>query len=271
MADNEHTIGSNLKSLNEALLRLENRELSVAELDNVVDDAKNLYEQFVVLRYKAMEQVAEKDAADTPVPPPTPTEEDKEEDTKEEAGFSGFRLDIPKPSSKNQIEKKKPSGKGKKLSGKQESIPVPDQPLPFNSPSIFEEKKEEPQEEVQTEETPVPENQTNLMDAIDEETVASLNEKFQRDDSATLASKLGKTPISDLKAAIGINQKFLYMNDLFEGEHDAFHEAVDSLNRFDNYQQALDYINKELIGKFKWEKDSKSVASFMNLVERRYL
>ena len=57
----------------------------------------------------------------------------------------------------------------------------------------------------------------------------------------TVADKLSRQPIKDLKSAIGLNQKFLFMNDLFEGENELFNNAINKINSF-NYPARSDSI-----------------------------
>lgn len=115
-------------------------------------------------------------------------------------------------------------------------------------------------------------NQTNLLDQIESEKKnVSVNEKLAetKKEQKTVAEKLQKSPIQDLRKVIGLNQKFLFMNDLFEGEKSNYDEALDKLNTFDSFDEANDYIS-EIKAKYNWENETESVISFVELVERRY-
>ena len=123
----------------------------------------------------------------------------------------------------------------------------------------------------------VPENQTNLLDAIEESGVEleqsdaeNLNQKLASA-SKSVADKLKAQPIPDLNTAIGINQKYLFMNDLFEGERDEFHNSIAELNKFDSFLDADNYIRNNLVSKYNWDMESASAVRFMELIERRYL
>jgi hypothetical protein len=100
---------------------------------------------------------------------------------------------------------------------------------------------------------------------------SSLNEKLQQSQQqkTSLAEKLQKKPISDLKTAIGLNQKSLFMNDLFEGENAAYNEALNLLNNFSSMDDAKNYL-LTLGTKYNWDLESDSVVQFTDLVERRY-
>ncbi len=113
--------------------------------------------------------------------------------------------------------------------------------------------------------------QRNLLDEIEERSDETLNERFATEETATVADKLRKVPIRNLKDAIGLNEKFLFINDLFAGEKENYDGALEKLNGFDNYIEADDYMRNQLISKYEWDQDQKSVRTFMELVERRYL
>nr|MBA3901447.1 hypothetical protein [Bacteroidota bacterium] len=86
-----------------------------------------------------------------------------------------------------------------------------------------------------------------------------------------LSNRLQKNPISDLTRAIGLNEKFLYIKDLFNNDSAAFMEALNELNSFGNYAAAEHFLSDNLASKFNWEKNSETVAKFTELVQRRYL
>lgn len=91
------------------------------------------------------------------------------------------------------------------------------------------------------------------------------------DAGRTVGERIKMAPIEDLRKAIGINQKYLLMNDLFHGENSAFNEALDKLNGFASGGEAMEYVNSDLAPRFKWDLEDDSVQNFIELVERRYL
>lgn len=152
----------------------------------------------------------------------------------------------------------------------EETQPVIEEELPNQPPT----NKGSLKFDIAADEEDTPQNQTNLLDEIKErvEEASSLKDKLNTDGSGkSLAEKLKMQPISDLKTAIGMNEKFLFMNDLFQGERDAFHQSLDYLNSLSTFLEADDYINNNLVAKYSWDLESISAVRFMELVERRYL
>ena len=111
--------------------------------------------------------------------------------------------------------------------------------------------------------------QTSLIDAIEEEE-KSIVERYAEDNgSQSLAEKLGKSPIEDLPKAIGLNQKFLFINELFDGDTDAYQQAIESLNSLSGMDEAQEALT-QLQGSDDWG-ESEAAMQFRELVERRYI
>lgn len=100
----------------------------------------------------------------------------------------------------------------------------------------------------------------------------SIFEKFADEKSGdnSLANKLSKTKIKDLVNSIGLNEKFLFINELFEGNSAKFNEEIQVLNTQNNGADAMQYF-QQLQQKNNWEKDSKVYEKLKDLIERRYL
>ncbi len=91
----------------------------------------------------------------------------------------------------------------------------------------------------------------------------SLNERSPEQNK--LESKLSNLPVSNLQTAIGINDRFQYIRELFDGDNQKYLEAVKTLDSFDNLKDAVDYLRNN----FKWKKNETSLK-FVRLVKRRF-
>jgi hypothetical protein len=85
----------------------------------------------------------------------------------------------------------------------------------------------------------------------------------------SLAAKMKKSPIKDLKAAIGINEKFKLINQLFEGNLQKYNENVSKLNEFSSFEEAEKCI-RFLKAEYNWEETNEVYAELCELVTRRY-
>ncbi|MFD0748565.1 hypothetical protein ACFQZS_00330 [Mucilaginibacter calamicampi] len=78
-------------------------------------------------------------------------------------------------------------------------------------------------------------------------------------------------PVTDLKQAISLNDKLLYIKDLFNGYNLAYSEAIEILNRLGSFADAERFLSKNYIAKNNWESKADTVAKFYAVLKRRYL
>jgi hypothetical protein len=97
----------------------------------------------------------------------------------------------------------------------------------------------------------------------------SLNDKL-RQGKTELVEILKETPVKDLRKAVGINDKFLFINDLFRGDETMYERSIKTINSFNIYAEAEFWINRELKTKLGWTDDHPSVQHFVQLVKRRF-
>lgn len=82
-----------------------------------------------------------------------------------------------------------------------------------------------------------------------------------------LSSKLQSQPISDIGSAIGLNDKFLFINELFNGNSEKFEETISYLNNAPNFNDAFNYLNEH----FDWEMENPSVQKLLDLARRKLI
>ena len=87
---------------------------------------------------------------------------------------------------------------------------------------------------------------------------------------ASVAHKLEKDVVHDLQSAIGLNERYLFINELFDGDGEAYNAAIQQLDSFLHLPEALKYVRAELSGKYNWDQEEESTISFYSLIERRY-
>ena len=97
----------------------------------------------------------------------------------------------------------------------------------------------------------------------------SLNEKL-KENKEELSESLQNSPIKDLKKAIGINDRFSFINELFQGDETSFERSIKTINGFNAYPEAEFWIRRELKTKLGWDLQSEVVKQFDSLVKRRF-
>lgn len=98
---------------------------------------------------------------------------------------------------------------------------------------------------------------------------ASLNDRLKQG-ATELVEVLKETPIKDLRKAIGINDRFLFINDLFRGDESTYERSIRTINGFNIFAEAEYWISRELKVKLGWNAEDPAVILFDQLVKRRF-
>ncbi len=117
---------------------------------------------------------------------------------------------------------------------------------------------------------PEPQPQPQPIQVAPEKIVSKEKKEPKKKNAESVAEKLQHNKISDLKSAIGINEKFQFINELFEGNMKEYTVAVDQVNSFSTHAEAESYL-ANLQDIYKWEDENSIVGNFKELVQRRFI
>jgi len=98
---------------------------------------------------------------------------------------------------------------------------------------------------------------------------SSLNDKL-RSDRLELKSALNDTPIRDLKKAIGVNDRFVFISQLFRGDEAMYERSIKTINSFRIFPEAEYWMERELMVKLGWDENRETTKQFYQLVKRRF-
>ena len=85
----------------------------------------------------------------------------------------------------------------------------------------------------------------------------------------SLAAKLQQNPVRDLKSVIGINDKFLFVNELFGGSMEKYNKSIENLNDLKTLNGAMIYLN-ELKIELQWNSSNEAYRKLSDLVVRKF-
>jgi hypothetical protein len=97
----------------------------------------------------------------------------------------------------------------------------------------------------------------------------SLNDRL-KENRTELMHSLKETPIRDLRKGIGINDRFVFISELFRGDEPMYERSIKTINSFNIYPEAEYWMNRELKIKLGWEDTREIVKHFYQLVKRRF-
>jgi len=106
-----------------------------------------------------------------------------------------------------------------------------------------------------------------------EPAVLTLNERIAAqkglDQPATIASTTNKA-VQDLPSLISLNDKLIFVKELFNGYNLAYSEAVNILNRYTTFEQAEHFLNLNYAVKNNWKEKQATAERFYDLLRKRF-
>lgn len=136
----------------------------------------------------------------------------------------------------------------------------------FRPQSLF-----DPMEEVPTlaQQNPVNKEEKIDTDISGFDYPQSLNDKL-KEVKIELSQSLTTSPIKDLRKAIGVNDRFLFINELFRGDEAMYERSIKTIQNFSIYAEAEFWIRRELKVKIGWVDSDPVVKQFDQLVKRKF-
>ncbi|MCD0488262.1 hypothetical protein LPB86_08480 [Pedobacter sp. MC2016-14] len=86
----------------------------------------------------------------------------------------------------------------------------------------------------------------------------------------TVQTESAKQTISDLKQGITLNDKLLYIKDLFNGYNLAYAEAIDLLNKMADFNTADSFLQKNYAVKNNWTAKQSTADQFYEVLRQRF-
>jgi hypothetical protein len=81
-----------------------------------------------------------------------------------------------------------------------------------------------------------------------------------------VSSKMQSKPITDINSAIGLNDKFIFIRELFGNNKEHYIETIQVLNNFDTFENAVNFLDEN----FDWDAEDPNYERLKELVRRKY-
>lgn len=146
----------------------------------------------------------------------------------------------------------------------------------------FEDEVDDEIEEVQIHDSEAPDDDVYVKEVlISERTIAvpvpsenpipTVNDLLSKNISPqTIASQFNTRHQKDLKGMISLNDKLLFVRELFNGYSLAYSEALELLNRFDNFEAADNFLKQNYAPKNNWAQKQDVTDKFYEILNRRF-
>lgn len=117
---------------------------------------------------------------------------------------------------------------------------------------------------------PQPEKPAKItFDLFSDGSHSTLADKLKSSEERRIADKLQENQPVDLRTTIGINDKFLFINELFDGNMRIYDEGIQKLNDCTTLAQA-DLLLLDLKIVYNWDSESPAVKKFVELARKKF-
>lgn len=296
--------------LSAGLVKLRAGELEPEELTPLVEDARELCDRLILLRFKAHEFAYEvrKKAPEGGVDEQT-VDRQPVRPFRIGAAYQTSLIDAIEEVSREQAEQAAEARRNAGTPGLFDEVPDAPTPVPTPEPAPAEEPEtEDPadpasdavseavtealeadapmeaekapevdaeatEDVVDTEETAVEEEEPpdQAEPAIEEVNVEAVEEEPESSEPpASLAEQMEQRAISDLRTAFSLVEKYECIKVLFQDDAMLFDRVLEALDGAEDMQLALLWLNQHVPDSSAWDEDDPTVARFMDKLQRRY-
>lgn len=296
---NSKSFRENLSELQALYNKLENGQLSRDEVQDLTYNARELYERSLIIQYKIFEgSTVDIQAIDQQV------EEIEESSSGETSDDKPFDLSLFDESSSSETSEVEPIEELQEevieeMTASQEVEEIieetteeieelADEMMIEETPShsvashpIVEELVEEVIETPQVAEPVIEEIKAEpIFESVVPEPIIEKSEPISIPSGSGLLDKLrslidpsesqfGMGSVTSLVGSFGLNERLLYINELFGGSSEAFANAIQNLDTAGDFNTALEKVGA-YAAQNNWNTNSETVSDFVNKIKRRY-
>jgi len=133
---------------------------------------------------------------------------------------------------------------------------------------IIEENSTEP--EIKILESVISEESLMIKSDLEEQSLTMNDILASQTSQNTVSSQFNQRQVNDLKSLINLNDKLLFVRDLFNGYSLAYSEAIEILNRFDNFESADNFLKQNYLSKNNWDEKQHVADKFYEILNKRF-
>jgi len=112
--------------------------------------------------------------------------------------------------------------------------------------------------------------EVSLNQKLADETTKTINEKFEKDESVTLADHHQQSKVTSIMEAISVNNRYMFVNDLFEGDKEEFTDAIERIEECESFDEAVEILVQEYARNYDWDMNSDEVKELLKVVFRKF-
>lgn len=158
----------------------------------------------------------------------------------------------------------------------EEEIPMPAPLEELEEITITSQEESDSQEEINNEFEPIEEDveidsASKNVNQQYEGDIKTLNQQYEeKEKSETIAAALETKSLSNLKNNININQRYMFVNDLFEGNDSDYEVAMDAVEDCDSFDSSVELLVQNYAKKYEWDMNSDEVKELLKVIFKRF-
>lgn len=106
----------------------------------------------------------------------------------------------------------------------------------------------------------------------DDSSILTLNQRIaaQKGLDQLKTTETAHKPVQDLQSLINLNDKLLFVKELFNGYNLAYAEAINILNRYTTFEQAENFLKVNYVTKNNWKEKPSTADRFYEILSKKY-
>lgn len=120
------------------------------------------------------------------------------------------------------------------------------------------------------EEADSPSRDTTINETFSEET-PTINEKFENESQSSSIVEVHETEkISEIQKSINVNQRYMFLNDLFGGESKEYEQALIKVENSASFDDSVELLVQNYSKKYEWDMNSDEVKELLKVIFKRF-
>ncbi|MEQ6121817.1 hypothetical protein [Reichenbachiella sp. MALMAid0571] len=99
----------------------------------------------------------------------------------------------------------------------------------------------------------------------------TINEKFENNKPKSSIAEVHETEkISEIQKSISVNQRYMFLNDLFNGDSSEYSKALEEVEKSNSFDESVELLVQNYSKKYEWDMNSDEVKELLKVIFKRF-
>lgn len=137
------------------------------------------------------------------------------------------------------------------------------------SGDIGEHDEEDKEAKLEDDEPPVSNDDLSLNKKLAEKPSKTINETFEKEEE-TVINQHQQGKVGSIMEAISVNNRYMFIKELFEGDSDEFNDAIEDLETCTSFDDAVEMLVQTHAKNLDWDMNSNEVKELLKVIFRKF-